>query len=223
MNHLRSRSEYLLRTEGARGLAAGVLRHLRAMRRSVLSVERYVIYEFDTHVSGVGKQPDIEGLEVVVLEGDEDLDSLVERGFEVPPCHPSFRREWLQRGGVVACAFVQRQLAHVGWLALSAEAKGCCDCLPYDVDFAHGEACWGGAYTWPRYRGRGLYEHVCGVRLTYMREHGFHRCRDAVSVGNTASLKGQAPWHPGPRLSGRLVRIGRWTSWREQPWKGALT
>ncbi len=223
MNHLRARAEHLLRTEGVHGLLAGLGRHVRVVRRSVFCVDRYVIYRFDTDASGLAEQPpDIDGLEVVVLERDEDVERLIGEGFDIPPFHPSFRREWLKRGGVAACAFVHRQPAHIGWVALSADAKGCCDGLPYRVDFEHGEACWGGAYTWPPFRGRGLYAYVCGVRLKYMREHGFASCRDAVEVRNVSSLKGQAPWHPGPCLSGRLVRFLKWTSWREQPYEGAL-
>ena len=77
--------------------------------------------------------------------------------------------------------------------------------------------------TWPQFRGLGLYTYLCGVRLKYMREHGFTRCRDAVRSDNVASLKGQAWWNPRPCLSGRFIRVLRWTSWREYPYEGAST
>jgi len=224
LTRLWARARHFVETEGVRGLLAGVLRHLDTLRRRVFRNERYVIYEFDTAVSGtLTPRPEIDGLEVAVLERDEDLERLLEHGFRFPPLDPSFRREWLRRGGVAACAFVHRELAHVGWIALSPEARGCCDGLPYHVDFEHGEACWGGAYTWPRFRGRGLHEYQCGTRLQYMSDHGFNRCRDAVRVGNTPSLRGQSWWRPTPCLSGHFIRLLNWTRWREEPYGGTVS
>ncbi len=212
----------MLQSEGVPALLSGAPRYLRSLLRSSFSLERYVIFEFDTEVAQPPvPPPEIADLEVVIVEDEEGYRRLVAAGFEVPPFHPSFQPQWLRRGGVAFCAYVHRRLAHIGWVALSAEAKGCCDWLSYRVDFDHGEACWGGAHTWPSFRGLGLYTYVCGLRLQYMREHGFTRCRDAVRIDNVASLRGQAWWHPRPCLTGRFIRVLRWTSWREYPYEGA--
>ena len=216
MNNARARAAHLLRTEGVRGLVTGAAGHLNEMRRSVLCVERYVIYQFDTDAGcGPLSVPPIDGLEVFVVEREEDLDALAARGFEVPVSHPTFRRGWLRRGGVAFCAYVNRELAHVAWVALTTAARGCCDGLPYHVDFERGEACWGGSYTSRRFRGCGLYTYVCGVRLRYLHEHGWPVCRDAVRVDNVASLKGQGQWNPRPCFGASLVRFLGWTRWRE--------
>ena len=186
------------------------------MRRALFTVERYVIFSFETDVRALpSRRPDIDGLEVMVLESVDDMRSLASRGFEVPEFHPSLGKEWLRRGGVAFCAYVNRELAHVAWVAMAPGARGCCDGLPYHVDFAHGEANWGGSYTWRRFRGRGIYSYVCGIRLNYLREKGFHSCRDAVQVGNTASMRGQDWWNPTPRATGRLIRFLWWSSWSE--------
>jgi hypothetical protein len=218
MNHLRARAAHLLRTEGVRGLVTGAAGHVNEVRRSVLCAERYVIYQFDTDTGcGPLRAPRVDGLEVFVVEREEDLHALAARGFEVPVSHPTLRRGWLRCGGVAFCAYVERELAHVAWVALGDAARGCCDGLPYHVDFEHGEACWGGSYTSRRFRGRGLYTYVCGVRLRYLHEHGWSVCRDAVRVDNVASLKGQGWWNPRPCFGASLVRFFRWTRWREYP------
>jgi len=218
MRFVKSRVEYLLRTEGVRGLLSGAVRYVGSMGRRVVSVERFVIYQFETDVGSLPVRcPGIAGLEVVVLERNEDVERLARSGYPVPVYFPTFHRRWLDRGGVAFCAYIDREPAHLAWAAFSKEARGCCDYLPYQVDFEHGEACWGGAYTPRRFRGLGLYTYVCGIRLKYMHEHGYSRCRDAVRVGNHASLRGQGFWNPRPRLSGRFVRCFRWTRWHEYP------
>lgn len=188
------------------------------MRRALVTVERYIIFTFETDVRALpSRRPDIDGLEVVVLESVEDMRRLASQGFEVLEFHPAFRKNWLRRGGVAFCAYVNGELAHVAWVAMTPEARGCCDGLPYHVDFAHGEANWGGSYTWRRFRGRGIYSYVCGIRLNFLYQKGFHSCRDAVQVGNTASLRGQGWWNPVPSATGRLVRFLGWSNWREFP------
>jgi hypothetical protein len=114
MNYLRARAAHLLRKEGIRGLVTGAAGHVNEVRRSVACVERYVIYQFDTD-SGYGAlcAPGIDGLEVVVLEREEDLNAVAARGLEVPVSHPTLRRGWLRCGGVAFCAYVNNELAHV--------------------------------------------------------------------------------------------------------------
>ena len=212
MRCLRARAEYLLKTEGLLGLLGGARRRLRAVRRSWFTREDYIVYRFETEVASLpSRLPEVAGLDVVVLESLEDVQRLVEQGYDVPLFHPAVQVRWLRRGGVAFCAFVDRRLAHIAWVALREDARGCCDGLPYVVDFAQGEACWGGSYTWPPFRGLGLYTYVCGLRLRYLHVRGFHACRDAVAVRNLASQRGQGWWQPQPCYVGRFVRVLRWT------------
>ncbi len=219
LSEIRRRVEHLLKTEGIGGLVAGAGRFLRQKGRAAFLAERYHVFEFETECNDTDMcRPGIEGLEVVVFEHQEEVERLIaEGGYEVPVFHPSFRSVWLQRGGVAFLAFVDRQPAHIAWVALSPEARGCCDGLNYRVDFDRGEACWGGSYTWPRFRNRGIYRYMCGFRLKYMQKHGFSRCRDAVRVGNIASLRGQLRWTPMLCATGWFVRLPKWSRWIERP------
>jgi hypothetical protein len=218
MKQLGGRAAYLLRTEGVRGLLAGGCRYLASLGLVVFYVERYVVFQFDTDTSALpARRPDMDGLEVFVLERVEDIERLAERGFEVAVFDSARRRGWLQRGGVAFCVYVNRELAHIAWVAMSAAAREFYDQLPYHVDFEHGEAWWGGSYTVRRFRGRGIYTYVCGIRLKYLHEHGFTVCRDAVRADNVASLKGQGWWNARPCVAGRLVHFFKWTRWREYP------
>ena len=63
-------------------------------------------------------------------------------------------RENLDKGAIAFCVLVEGELAHVGWVALSEEAKNNIDYLPYQVNFSNGEACTGGTETIPEYRGK---------------------------------------------------------------------
>ncbi len=216
MGNLRERAAYLLRNEGFAGLVAGGGRHARIVARRVARAEKFYVYEFSTARNAQESfKPHIAGLNVVVLESDEDVAGLIRRGFEAPTPHPLFRVSWLLRGAVAFCAYVNGHIAHIQWLAVSASARPCCDGLPYAVDFEHGVACWGRAYTWPAFRGLGIFTYMCGVRLRYLRERGYPACRSAVRVSNQPSLKAQAHWNPTICAVGWSFRLFGWRKWRE--------
>ncbi len=75
---------------------------------------------------------------------------------------------------------------------------------------------FGGAWTFPRFRNRGIYQYVTGLRLKYLRDRGCRICRNATLVDNTPSQRGQRRFRPGVVAAARYVRILGWVSWRER-------
>jgi L-amino acid N-acyltransferase YncA len=100
---------------------------------------------------------------------------------------------------------------------MNEEAKKCFDVLPYRVDFSGKQACTGGTWTHPKYRGKGLMGYGYYKRFEFLREKGFKSSRNGVEVGNTASNKVHARF--GPRIygRGRYLKVFGWKSWKEMP------
>jgi len=212
-----TRAADLLRTEGGSGLRKGIGRLLRQKRRRLFSSERFVIYETETAAYGVGiVAPPVEALEVHVLHSEQDVERLAAAGYEDVRrvMRPVVRR--LRSGAIGFVAFVNRNVAHVAWVAPTAEAKACVDAAPYRVDFADREACWGGAYTVGRFRGLGLHRHVMAWRLRYCHEHGYQVLVAAAAVDNVPSLRNHRKYGPRVRALGRYRRVLRWSSWTEE-------
>ena len=211
-----ARAAHLLRTEGPRGLARGVARHLHQLSRRVYWHEHFAIYETNTADYALGLvAPSIDGLEVYILGSESDVQRLMSEGYEDVRrvVRPAARR--LQQGAVGFCAFVNREVAHVSWVAFTQEAKLTFDVLPYFVDFEGGEACGGGTLTTEPFRNRGLYRHVRAWRLRYCCEHGSHVLVDATAVNNTPSLRGMNRYNPRMRAFYRNRRFLRWREWTE--------
>jgi len=124
----------------------------------------------------------------------------------------------LDRGAIAFCVFVNGEFAHIGWLALSEEAKSAFDSLPYRVAFADNQACTGGTETVPEFRSIGLMKYGYFKRFEFLREQGVAVSRNAVEVDNIASQKVHAKF--GPRVYGdvRHLRLFRRTVYyRERP------
>jgi GNAT superfamily N-acetyltransferase len=214
---LRYRFTRLLRTEGLPGLCRGLGRLLRKVRRAVLAVEEYYLHEIPLLAFGDQSVslPDVDGFEVHVVESVGDANRLAALGYEdFRGLFPQADRR-LAAGAVAFCAYVDRLVAHIGWVALTREAKRTFDDLPYRVDFDRGEGCSGGSWTCPLYRNRGLYSWVMGARLRYLRDRGCRICRNATLVKNTPSRRGQRHYQPEVVATARYVRIAGWVSWKE--------
>lgn len=218
---LKRRIARIVRNEGAPGLVreAKVLARRYGSRVALVGdfyVYRYPVPATDAHIPA----PRIDGVEVHVVESERDVDNLSKVGYEDVRLVDIGAAARLGAGAVGVCAHVNKEFAYVGWVALSAAAKRTFDDLPYRVDYGLGEGCTGGAWTVPRFRGAGLYAHVFGHELRYLRDVGRTVCRNSIRTNNFASQRGQAGY--GARLCavGRFYRILGWHRWVETPAEG---
>jgi len=126
-------------------------------------------------------------------------------------------RERLAKGGIAFFVFVGPELAHIGWVGLTEEAKRGMGEPPYKVDFSMGEACTGGAHTMEKYRGKGLMAYGYFERLQYLRGKGVITSRNVINTSNTASQRVHAKFDPKIYAQARYLRIIRWSLWKETP------
>jgi RimJ/RimL family protein N-acetyltransferase len=100
---------------------------------------------------------------------------------------------------------------------MSQEAKDSFDSLPYQVNFADKQACTGGTWSNPNYRGKGLMVYGYFKRFEFLRERGFESSRNAVDEGNIASQKAHAKFGPKIYAKARYLKILGWRRWKETP------
>jgi hypothetical protein len=126
----------------------------------------------------------------------------------------------LNRGALAFCFFVGQELANIGWVALTQEAKDALDEPPYRVDFSNYEACTGGVWTNPKYRRMGIQTYGFFKRLEFLRAKGIQKKRYVIAKDNVAPQKGRAMRGvlslPGPHAEGRYLRILWWKWWMEK-------
>ena len=79
-------------------------------------------------------------------------------------------RRMLDKGAIAFCIFVKSELANIGWVAMTQEAKNIIDPTPYRVIFSDKEACTGSTRTIPKYRGKGLMTYSFFRRYEFLRE-----------------------------------------------------
>ena len=151
----------------------------------------------------------------------QQADALVSSGFDFVSHHPNHRKG-LEKGVVAFCFFIDSKLAHIGYVGMNQEAKDSFDSLPYSVDFSHKQACTGGTWTNPRYRGKGFMVYSYFKRLEYLRQMGFSSSRNAVTVSNIASQKAHSKFKPKLSATARYMKILGRKYWRETPIKEPL-
>jgi hypothetical protein len=183
----------------------------------------YYLYEID--ISKVLKQnnksdllPDLQNFTLKIVSTNEQADELAREGLE-------FRSQFinagkrLDKGAIAFCIFVGRELASIGWIALTQQAKDSLVELPFKVDFSNKEACTGGAVTNPKYRNMGLMRYNYFKRLEFLKENGRLRDRAAVAKGNIAAQTGVAKISDNVNIhaEARFLKLLWWKLWREKP------
>jgi len=188
---------------GPTGLLQGLSRFIESFAHYVFLRREFLLHEFAlSSVDDRYSTPPVDGLDVHIVECNEDADRLVERGLDDFRAIVPAATHRVECGAVAFCAYVQGILAHVAWIALTQRAKDSFDNLDYEVRFGEREGCSGGSWTYPSFRGRGIYRHVMWHRLQYLSRKGFLVCRDSTERHNLASIRGQSVF--GPRTYGAI-------------------
>ena len=190
------------------------------MVRRLFRHETYYLHEFEikyiAKLNEADFMPNIDNFTFKIISTNQQADELEAQGLEFRS-QIANARKMLDKGAIAYCIFVGRELANIGWAAMSEEAKKLIDLLPYKVDFSANEVCEGGVWTNPKYRQRGLHGYNDFKRRQFQLERGLVIGRGAIRKGNIASLRGNARFNPKIYAEGRYLKILWWKWWKEKP------
>jgi hypothetical protein len=190
---------------------------LAAFRRCIFDYRRFYLYEHRHVVRGAAMfLPTLDAFDEYFVVSNDTADHLAKERQDFRDIVPGARCA-LDRGAVAFCVYAGHELAHVGWLAMSAPARRALDHLGYDVDFESGEGWTGRAYTVRRYRGKGLLAYSCLRRFEYLLDSGVARSRAAVDMGNPGSHRTTMGFGPQVYAIGCQLRLFCWRRWVERP------
>ena len=214
LNTLLRRAKYVSRTEGLIPL----LRQSFALLAGYFF--RYRTYYLYEYAVGQGNEaqftPRIQDLTLEVIFTNQQADELAARGLDFR-LQDGHARQKLDRGAIAFCVFVGRELVHIGWVALTQEAKESLYEPPYKVDFTNGETCVGGVWTNPMYREKGLMAYGYFKRSQFLQQRGKVLTRASVAKNNIVSQKMFAKFNSRVYAEARYMKILFWKFWKEKP------
>ena len=212
------RAKRIRQTEG---LLALVRQASAFVVRLFFQHQSYYLYE--TYIHEVLKEgeakhlPRIKDFTLKIVSTNREADELEAEGLE-------FRsqvvnaREKLDKGTIAFCIFVGRELAYIGWIAMTEEAMKTAAAPPMKVDFANDEIYALHVWTNPKYRGMGLAPYGDFKTYQFLEEKGKVVHRALVATDNVASVKAWAKLtHPKIYAEARYLKILWWKSWKEKP------
>lgn len=184
---------------------------------------RKSIYLYENDFSHIPEfLPRAENCELRVIYKPSEVDDLLAKSYDFASYRKFYRdmpelKATLAKGAILFAAFVDRQLAHTTWVALTESAKQDIDSVPYKVDFEAGEVCSGDSETNPKFRRLGLYPYVYSNIFTFLKREGHPLDRFAIEKNNTASNHTLEKFGSRIYAEGRLIRFLLWSFWREKP------
>ena len=219
LSMLFTRARYIFETEGLAALLRRVpIFVFTYLERCFFRYEVFYLYEHTMKERNEADfTPKIQNFTFQIGSTNQQADELVKDGFTDIRQHGFHARRRLNKGAIAFCIFVGPELAHIGWVAMTEDAKSACYTLPYRVDFSNNQAYTSGTFTIPKYRGKGLMAYGFYQRFEFLRERGIRTSRNAVRVSNIASQKVNAKFGPKINAKGRYLKILWWKFWKETP------
>lgn len=192
-------------------------RGLAHLVRYFFQYETYYLYKHTIYERDEADfLPKIKNFTTRIVTSNQQADELAAEGLDFRS-YVFYARRSLDRGAIAFCIFVDRELAHVAWVAMTKEAKKDIDPLPFQVDFANREACTGGTRTIRKYRGKGLMTYSYWQRFDFLKKKGVIATRNSVATSNIASQRVHTRFNPELYAKARYLKILRWKSWKEMP------
>jgi len=209
------RSKDIVDREGYGGLFHRILTFLP--RRNLLGMKYEARYYYEHTLKEREPAeflPRIRDFSLHIIRTTQEADELEAKGYEFRSYQTKAHRS-LDIGGVAFCIFVEKELAHIGWVALTEAAKPYVDDWPFKVDFANKEACTGATLTIPKFRGNGLMKYIYYKRFDFLFQMGIERTRNSVGIHNVASNQVHRKFDPKIYTMCRYFKFLWWSSWKE--------
>jgi len=164
--------------------------------------------------------PRVDGLSFRVVCSNKDPDALEAECLEFASASGDFRfdaRRALDGGAIACCIYVGKELASIGWIALTRHAMDSLNERRMRIDFARGESFTGNMWTNPKYRGMGLRLYRMYKKRRLLAEKGIKATRGYAAKRNVDAVRGIGRIDSTVDGEARYLRILWWKSWRETP------
>jgi hypothetical protein len=171
-------------------------------------------------------KPKIKDFEFRMVSSRRELDELIMQGFNIPFDHNNTKHrpeklerlpgQWfvfplsrihaerlLDSGALAFFVFVERELAAMGWLALTRKAQARLPSYPYKVDFSNRQACIEASWTKPKFRRKGFHTYLIYMRQAFLMEKGVILARSLIATDNVASLRAHEKFSPEEKIYGK--------------------
>jgi len=182
----------------------------RFLTQYIFNYEHCYLYNHTLEERDESKfQPKIRNFTFHIISSNKEANLLAKHGEDFRE-YIYGARQALDKGAIAFCVFVGGEFAHIGWVALTEEAKRTFDVIPYRVDFANKEACTGGTLTLPNFGGKGLMKYCYFKRFQFLQENGIKISRNAVKANNSISRRVHAKFNPRIYGEVRFVRLLKW-------------
>jgi len=144
------------------------------------------------------------------------LDELAAQGFEFG-IQGIRARKMLDKGALMFCIFVAKELSCVHWAATTREAMDSLIKVHCKVDLQNNEVYLGWSETTPKYRYLGLSQYLISEKMKLFKTMGKTTGKWIVAKSNLASQGLTTKIGGKVYAEARYLRILWWKSWKEKP------
>ena len=168
------------------------------IKRSFSSIIRYLFeykisYLYENNLDNkLAYLPRIENYTFRIISTIDEVDVLIFDGFNIKSYYAGLDalKDRIDKGAILFSLFVNRELAHTSWVALTDKAKKDIDPVHFRIDFKN-EVCAGDSRTNPKYQRLGIYNSVWSEAFPYLHERGIKKVKFSILKNNIVPQKSQ--------------------------------
>lgn len=155
-----------------------------------------------------------------IISSKEQIEDVIREGFDISYIAGDRRFKLINKNFLEFLVFVEKELAAIGLIAITEEAKNTFNPQRYKVDFANGEVCGGAVFTIPRFMAKNLVTYLVYSSCEYLAQTDKKVLKSIIETKNTTMQKIIKKVYPDCQVSTRAhyLRIFGLKFWRERPY-----
>jgi len=203
----------ILKTEGLVSLLG---RGIRFLVKPLFEYRVVYLYENTLedfrNLKEIDFKPKVDNFTLKIVSTNQEADRLEAEGFEFR-LRAENSQQLLDKGAIAFCIFVGRELANIGWIRMTEEARDTSNKMK--VDYQNNEVQGGFAWTNPKYRRLGFQRYGAFERRRFAFSRGITTYRTYIDKSNIASQVATSKVFR-KYGEGRHLKIAWWRFWKEK-------
>ena len=126
--------------------------------------------------------------ENIIISNTNQIINLINNEYKFNNWNIDYIKKLLKNNCIAVTFFENKNLAQIRWISLSHKSKKYIENWPIKINWEN-EACWGNAFTLPKYRNKGLNKLSITSCIVYLKSIGKKNVFFTVQKRNLANIK----------------------------------
>tara|TARA_Y100000590_G_C15689471_1_gene1002891 strand:+ start:160 stop:708 length:549 start_codon:yes stop_codon:yes gene_type:complete len=176
------------------------------------SIKSYFIKKIELKKLNINDQNN-DNFENIIINDINQFEILIKNKYKFNDWNINYIKKLLKNSCIAVTFFENKNLAHIRWISTIYKSKKYIETWRIKINWDN-EACWGNAFTLPKYRNKGLNKLSIRTCIVYLKSIGKQNVFFSVQKNNFVNIKSYEKYKPINIFEGYCLYFNRFINFK---------